>query len=129
MGSGRIARVAAAGIIAAVAFGGTASGAGGLDATKLTVRPDGAKAKISAVKAKRGAIDIVLAVKKGDRYRTLDTDRAPGVKAGDGRVRIEANQDGESYEKNGGEGLLSVGDEFSKYFGWNVHKEKIHFYG
>lgn len=99
-----------------------------LDSVTLRAKPADIRTKIAAVSNSKGKIFIAISTKKDGKFTVRDRDRAEGVKVGDGKVSIEAGQEGASYEKNGGEGLLSVGDKFAEYFRWNAKQKRIYFY-
>lgn len=126
MTKGRISKAVIA-AIAIVSLVPATSLAKTLDSTKLKAKPGNYKTKISAV-SKGEKIYVTIEVKKKGKYRELDRDKASSVAVGDGQVAIDADQDGESYSKNGGEGLLSVGDDFNEYFNWNAKRGRINFY-
>lgn len=99
-----------------------------LDVAKLKAKPAGIPTKIAAVGGKRGRLYVTLSTKKHGKYEERARDTATGARVGDGEVAIEATQAGESSEKNGGEGLLSVGSDYNQYFHWNAKRGKISFY-
>lgn len=125
----RLAAAAGAGVLS-VAIGGSAlAGNKTLDVVKLKAEPANIKTKIAAVAKKNGSVYVAISTKKGrGGYKQRDK-AAAGVNASAGRVSIEAGQEGESYSKNGGEGLLSVGEDYNEYFGWNAKRGNIRFYG
>lgn len=108
--------------------GAGAATAAQLDSVTLKAKPSGKKTKIAAVSNSKDEILITISTKKGGKWKVRDRDKAKGVKVGDGKVTITATQAGESGSKNGGEGLLSVGEDFATYFGWNAKQGRIYFY-
>ena len=113
---------------AALATSVAGAGAANLDDVKLKAEPGGIPTKIAAVANKKGEIFVTIATKKGGKkFEQRDKDAAE-VNVRDGRVSLEAGQEGESYSRNGGEGLLSVGDDYAEYFRWNAKRGNIGFY-
>lgn len=99
-----------------------------LDSVKLRAKPAGIATKIAAV-SQRKRVFITLSVKEDGRYEEVARDTATGVQPNEGPFQIEAGQAGESFEKNGGEGLFTAtGAGFAEYFQWNAKREKISFY-
>ena len=118
-------RVAALAVCVSVTGTATA-GAAQLDSVTLKAQPSGKKTKLAAVSNADKEIYITISTRKDGKWKVRDRDKAKGVKAGDGKVTIEGDQGADF--KNGGEGLLTVGDKFAEYFQWNAKQGRIFFY-
>jgi hypothetical protein len=99
------------------------------DLDTLTVRPSGTKASLAVVTDPDDKVAVVLYVKDEASGDNIEVARAvaPGAAPGPGTT-IEADQRGKAYERDGGQGLLVIGEDYARYFGWNIDSEIVEFY-
>lgn len=106
-----------------------------LDTARLTVEPSGRRAMFSVFEGSGGEVVVIVSAEDdGGGFSEVARIVAPGARANpadvqSGAIQLEASQEGRHQEgPDGGQGLLSIGDEYARYFGWSLKDQRIEFY-
>ncbi len=93
----------------------------------VTVEPSGTKARLSAVPEGAYGVAVTLSVQRDGEYVEIARDTAPKAVL-DGPVDLTADQEGEAYVPDGGQGLFAIGEDYATYYGWNIRDETVEFF-
>lgn len=104
-----------------------------LTSARLAVEPSGTDATFDVVEEPGGEIVVIMSEEAGGTMSEVARVAAPRARASSahkdsGAIQLEVGQEGRSYSPNGGEGLLTIGDDYAQYFGWSLRTRSIEFY-